>query len=86
MATPRTPEQDPLVPQRLALIALIALIAGAIVGTLTYFASQGVHQALLAGLIAAAAAPVPLDKLIGRCEVRGSSGTGAYETFRPATG
>ena len=66
MATPSSPQPDPLVPQRLALIVLIALIAGAIVGTLTYLASQGVPQALLAGLIAAAAAIVPLDKLIGR--------------------
>jgi hypothetical protein len=66
MATSRTPQRDPLVPQRLALIGIIALVIGAAVGTLTYFATQSVPQAVLAGLIAAGAALVPLDKLIGR--------------------
>lgn len=66
MATPRTPQHEPLVSQRLALIAIIAVIIGATVGTLTYFATQWVSQAVLAGLICAGATLVPLDKLVGR--------------------
>lgn len=52
--------------QRLALICLIALTVGATIGTLTYLASQGAPQAVLAGLVASGAALFPLDKLIGR--------------------
>ena len=66
MASPSSPQPDPLVPQRLALIGIIALIIGASVGTLTYLATLAVPQAVLAGLIATGAALVPLDKLIGR--------------------
>ena len=66
MATPQTPDQDPLVPQRLALITVIAVVMGATIGTLTYMAQASVPQAVIAGLLAAGAALVALDKLIGR--------------------
>jgi VIT1/CCC1 family predicted Fe2+/Mn2+ transporter len=66
MTTSNNPEPDPLVPLRLALIAMIAAVLGAIVGLLTFMASPSVPQAVLAGLIAAGAAVLALDKLIGR--------------------
>lgn len=65
MTTPQTPQQDPLVPMRLALIMLAMIIVGAMIGTLTFFATDSVSQAILAGLIAAGAAVLPLDRLIG---------------------
>jgi hypothetical protein len=64
--TSSNPEPDPLVPLRLALIAVIAAVLGAIVGILTFMASPSVPQAVLAGLIAATAAVPVLDKLVGR--------------------
>jgi hypothetical protein len=66
VATPQTPDDDPLVPLRLALIAVIAVVVGATIGTLTFFASASVPQAVLAGLVAAGASVMALDKLIGR--------------------
>jgi hypothetical protein len=67
MSDTKTCQQDPLVPMRLALIALAALIVGTLVGTLTYFAIEGnVAQAVLAGFVALGAAVLPLDKMIGR--------------------
>jgi zinc transporter ZupT len=66
VATSRTPQQDPLVPLRLALIAVIAVVVGAVIGTLTFLASPSVPQAVLAGLLAAGTAVLALDKLIGR--------------------
>ena len=66
MATPQTPDQDPLVPQRLALIAVIAIVIGAMIGGLTFMASPSVPAAVIAGLVAFGAAVVALDKLVGR--------------------
>lgn len=65
MTNPNTP-QDPLLSMRLALILLAALIIGSLFGTLTYFATLVVAQALLAGVTAALGGVVTLDKLIGR--------------------
>lgn len=66
MTTSRNPQQDPLVSLRLALIMLAATIVGTAIGSLTYFAAGSVPQALLAGLVAAGAAVLPLDRLIGK--------------------
>lgn len=65
MNMPQNPGQDPLVPMRLALIMLAVVIFGAIIGTLTYLATNSVPQAVLAGLVALGAAVLPLHKLIG---------------------
>ena len=66
MTTSSNPEPDPLVPLRLALLGVIAAVIGATVGVLTFMASPSIPQAVLAGLIAAAAAVPVLDKLVGR--------------------
>jgi hypothetical protein len=50
----------------LALIVLIAVVIGGAVGGLTFWATQSLPQALLAGLAGAAGALLPLDKVIGR--------------------
>lgn len=52
---------------RLALIALLALIVGTLIGVLTYLAIEGnIAQAMLAGVVATGTAILPLDKMIGR--------------------
>jgi hypothetical protein len=66
VATSNGPEPAPLVPLRSALIVLIAVIIGGLVGGLTFWAAQSLPHALLAGLTGAAAALLPLDKVIGR--------------------
>jgi hypothetical protein len=67
MTTSRTPPQhDPLVPLRLALIAVIAIFIGVVIGTLTYLASPSVPAAMTAGLVAFGTTVVALDKLVGR--------------------
>ena len=66
MATSKAPQPPPLVPLRLALIVLIAVVIGGAVGGLTFWATQSLPQALLAGLAGAAGALLPLDKVIGR--------------------
>jgi hypothetical protein len=50
----------------LALIVLIAVVIGSVVGGLTFWATQSMPHALLAGLAGTAGAPLPLDKVIGR--------------------
>ena len=66
MATSKAPQPAPLVPLRLALIVLIAVVIGGVVGSLTFWATQSLPQALLAGLAGATGALLPLDKVIGR--------------------
>jgi hypothetical protein len=66
VATSAAPPPDPLVPLRLALIALIAVVIACVVGGLTFWATHSLPQALLAGLVCAGAAVPPLDKMIGR--------------------
>jgi hypothetical protein len=66
VASPKTPEPPSLLPLRSALIVLIAMIVGFVVGGLTLLAEPSVPKALLAGIGAAAAALLPLDKVIGR--------------------
>jgi hypothetical protein len=66
VATSKAPQPAPLVPQRSALIVLIAIVIGGVVGGLTFWATQSYPQALLAGLAGAAGALLPLDKVIGR--------------------
>ena len=66
VTTSKAPQPAPLVPMRLALIVLIALIIGGVVGGLTFWAAQSLPQASLAGLAGAAGALVPLDRIIGR--------------------
>jgi hypothetical protein len=66
VATSNDPEPDPLLPLRTALIVPIALVVGGMIGGLTFWAAQSLPHALLAGLTGAAAALLPLDKIIGR--------------------
>lgn len=66
MTNTKTSQRDPLVPMRLALITLVALVVGVLIGALTYIAdARNVAQAVLAGVVAAGAAVLPLDKMIG---------------------
>ncbi len=57
---------NPLVPQRLALIAVIATVIGADIGVLTFMASPSAPAAVIAGLVATGATVMALDKLVGR--------------------
>src|SRR5687768_12356121 len=66
VTTSKAPQPDPLVPLRSALIVLIAIIIGGVLGGLTFWANQSLPQALFAGLAGAAGALLPLDKMIGR--------------------
>ena len=66
MTTPPTPEQDPLLPQRLALVTVTATVIGFVIGILTFMASPSAPTAVIAGLVAFGAAVVALDKLVGR--------------------
>jgi len=66
VATSKVPEPAPLVPLRLALIVVISVLTGGVVGSLTYWAAQSLPQAILAGLAGTAGALLPLDKVIGR--------------------
>jgi hypothetical protein len=61
-----TPAPEPLVLLRLALIVVIAMVIGGVIGSLTWLAVHSVPQAVLAGLLGGGAAVLPLDKLIGR--------------------
>jgi hypothetical protein len=49
MTTPPTPEQDPLLPQRLALITVTATVIGFVIGILTFMASPSAPTAVIAG-------------------------------------
>ena len=67
MTTSKAPEPASLVPLRVAaLLVLIAVVIGGVVGGLTFWATQSLPQALLAGLAGAAGALLSLDKMIGR--------------------
>jgi hypothetical protein len=66
VSTSRASKPDPLVPLRLALIVLIAVVIGGVVGGLTLWANQSMPQALLVGLAGAGGALLALDRLIGR--------------------
>lgn len=66
MTSSKTPKPMSFVPLRSAVIAIIAVIIGAVVGSLTFWAGHALPQALLAGLTSAGVAILPLDKLIGR--------------------
>jgi hypothetical protein len=66
VATSKAPQPAPLVPLRLALIVLVAVVIGGVVGGLTFWATQSLPQALLAGFTGTAGALLPLDKMVGR--------------------
>jgi uncharacterized membrane protein len=66
VTTSKAPEPASLVPLRLALLVLNAVVIGGVVGGLTFWATQSLPQALLAGLAGAAGALLSLDKIIGR--------------------
>jgi len=66
MTTSNNPDPDPLVPLRLALIAVLASVIGAVIGVLSFMASPSLPAAAIAGLVAVGAAVVALDKLVGR--------------------
>jgi hypothetical protein len=66
MATSKARQPAPLVPLRSALIVLIAVVIGGVVGSLIFWATQSLPQGLLAGVAGAAGALLPLDRMIGR--------------------
>ena len=66
MTTSKAPEAGFACSLRLALLVLIAVVIGGVVGGLTFWATQSLPQALLAGLAGAAGALLSLDKMIGR--------------------
>ena len=60
VTTSTPPDQDPLVPQRLALIAVTAVVIGAGIGILTFMASPSAPAAVIAGLVAAGSAALAM--------------------------
>ncbi|TQS42852.1 hypothetical protein [Cryptosporangium phraense] len=68
MSRPTTtdPTPPPLLPMRSALIIVIALLAGAVMGGLTLWGGASLPVALVAGLSTAGVSLIPLDRIIGR--------------------
>jgi hypothetical protein len=63
---PKEPGQPPFISMRSALIAMIAVFCGAVIGGLTFLAGGSVPQATIAGLTVFAGVVAGLDKLVGR--------------------
>ncbi|MGW6790758.1 hypothetical protein [Streptomyces chartreusis] len=64
--SPSSPDAEPLLSQRAALVLLMAAFIGTVVGVLTFFSASNAAGALLAGVTAFGASTLGLHKLIGR--------------------
>ncbi|MGJ5831959.1 hypothetical protein [Streptomyces ossamyceticus] len=62
---PSSPDTEPLLSQRTALVLLIAAFIGTVVGVLALFSAGNVAGALLAGVTGFGTSTVGLHKLIG---------------------
>ncbi|MFK0221163.1 hypothetical protein ACIQWN_23595 [Streptomyces vinaceus] len=62
---PPAPGETPLLTAHSALVLLMALFFGTVMGVLTYFSVGGIASALLAGLPAFGMSAAALHKLVG---------------------
>ncbi|TQS45142.1 hypothetical protein [Cryptosporangium phraense] len=64
--TTTDPTPPSLLPMRSALIIVIALLVGAVMGGLTLWGGTSLPVALVAGLSTAGISLLPLDRIVGR--------------------